>query len=426
MRNLQCIRRECLDVQSKLPLDAICWDVSTDSIIYTSGPTKDNEVIELWRSRCRRTIGGTGTTSTHLIASWDAPCPIPELDFDKVICLDRLVNNDATCLVLAGGDIIIVREELLQGQEKIEIVGSVDSGISAAAWSPDQELLAVTTRVGSLLFMTADFDNVANVVFGPEDSRLSKHVSVGWGKVETQFKGKRVKAIRDPTMPEKVDEGTLSIEDQQQVSISWRGDGAFVAVNAVEAGRRMVRVYTRECALDSVSEPVDGLEGALSWKPSGNLLAGIQRVNDDLQVMFFERNGLLHGSFPLRCTSSDHPAVDLRWNVDSTVLAISFCDHVQLWTMNNYHYYLKQIIYMPESNDHPMVKAFPVRVEWHPEEPLRLALFQIVQGDASTQLQDAQFNFRVNGGPNIIPNDFGNTVVTDGCKFDLSYVSFSS
>jgi elongator complex protein 1 len=58
----------------------------------------------------------------------------------------------------------------------------------------------------------------------------------------------------------------------------------------------------------------------------------------------------------------------LRWNSDSNVLAISYPDKVQLWTMSNYHYYLKQELVFPE----PASQA--IHCAWHSERPLALAL----------------------------------------------------
>jgi elongator complex protein 1 len=169
-------------------------------------------------------------------------------------------------------------------------------------------------------------------------------------------------------MPEKVDEGKISDYDDSRTTITWRGDGAYVAVNSIEVGiRRVIRVYSREGSLDSVSEPVDGLEGALSWRPAGNIIAGIQRLDDRIDVVFFERNGLRHGQFTLRLSEEERTtcATDLKldWNIDSTVLAVRFKDRIQLWTMGNYHYYLKQEIPIPEGG----VNFF----RWHQEEALR-------------------------------------------------------
>jgi elongator complex protein 1 len=291
------------------------------------------------------------------------------------LSLQYFADTLTTCLVLEGGDIVVVREDPQPGEDKIEIVGSVDVGINAAAWSPDEELLAVATKSNTLLYMTREFENIASITLTTDDLKVSRHVSVGWGKKETQFQGKRAKAMRDPTIPEKVDEGTLSNLDDGKTTLSWRGDGAYLAVNSIESGaRRVIRVYSREGQLDSVSEPVDGLEGALSWRPAGNLIAGVQRLDDRIDVVFFERNGLRHGQFTLRLDKEERDTwgseINLAWNADSSVLAVLFKDRLQLWTMGNYHYYLKQEVTMrPGSRPADAICAF----RWHHEKPMRFA-----------------------------------------------------
>ncbi|KAH0566229.1 hypothetical protein GP486_000376 [Trichoglossum hirsutum] len=385
MRNLLNVYETISKISSSeapdLPLVATTWCArdsggSYESVLCVFGPSEDNAIIDLKRLE-QDLSRGADESSWHLsnVASWDAPCPSPELACDKVLDIHYFGDERAACLILAGGDIVVVREEPNDGQDKIEIVGSVDRGIAAAAWSPDEEVLSISTCGETFLLMTRDFEVFKEVAFSSADLQSSKHVSVGWGKSETQFKGKRARALRDPTVPEKVDEGKLSPFDNGKVQISWRGDGAYVAVSSIEAlERRLIRVFSRDGILDGVSEPVDGLEGALSWRPVGNLMAGIQRMKDRAEVVFFERNGLRHGQFDLRLTpeAMETWALDikLKWNVDSTVLAVHFRDRVQLWTMGNYHYYLKQELRLPASKAMSAVAT----LSWHPETPLRLAI----------------------------------------------------
>lgn len=220
--------------------------------------------------------------------------------------------------------------------------------------------------------MSRSFEGITDVAMTSEDLKASNHVSVGWGKKETQFKGKGAKALRDPTMPEKTDAGVLSPNDHSSATITWRGDGAYLAISTIEASsRRLIRVYSREGILDSVSEPVDGLEGALSWRPAGNLIAGIQRFEDHVDVVFFERNGLRHGQFSLRLAPDELTSIgkhiELSWNSDSTVLAVIMTGCTQLWTMGNYHWYLKQEIRTELTA--PLLSSPLI---WHPEKPLRL------------------------------------------------------
>ncbi|KAF2184333.1 elongator complex protein 1 [Zopfia rhizophila CBS 207.26] len=412
MRNLRIVGRSLLRFSSTepLPLSATAWDTTSNSIICAFGPSESRAVIEL--KRLNR--GGTRVDDNLIeIASWDASCPLPTLACDAILDLHHFSDSSTSCLVLAGGDIILVRENPLPGEGPVEIVGSVDAGISAAKWSPDEELLAITTEANTLLLMTRDIENVANITLSPDDVNVSNHVSVGWGKSETQFRGKRAKAIQDPTMPERVDEGVLSPFDDRSVAISWRGDGAYFAINTVEQERRrMIRVYSREGQLDSVSEPVDGLEGALSWRPSGNLLAGIRRQEDKIEVVFFERNGLRHGQFDLRFTSQElkdlTTSLTLRWNSDSNILAACYPNKLQLWTMSNYHYYLKQELIFPED------RTPAVMCNWHLERPLSLALA------TSGSLQILEYLFTASTGSVAPPNDFGVIASIDGLSLKIT------
>ena len=368
MRNLRSIHRSLITNPQGFKLTASAWDVASDSIICAFGPTKENVLLELRRwKKYEKTF--------EPIAAWDAQCPLPDLECDEILDLHYFSDSSTACLVLAGGDLIVVREEPQVGEERVEIVGSVDAGISAAAWSPDEELLAITTRASTLLYMTRDFENVTDITLASDDLKASNHVSVGWGKKETQFKGKKARALRDPTVPETVDEGVLSAKDAKETTISWRGDGNFIAINSIVSDlRRVVRVFSREGVLDSVSEPVDGLVGALSWRPAGNLLAGIQRLDDCVKVVFFEKNGLRHGQFDLQLNQEDLSTwvsqISLNWNVDSSVLAVRYNDRVQLWTVGNYHYYLKQEVFLYAKETCPQ----PVSLKWHPEKPLHFTL----------------------------------------------------
>ena len=388
MRNLRSIHRSLLTSPPSVKLTASAWDVASDSVICAFGPTKDNVLLELkrWKKYGK---------AFEPVAAWDAPSPLPDLECDEILNLHYFSDSFTACLVLAGGDLIVVREEPQAGEEKVEIVGSVDAGISAAAWSPDEELLAITTRASTLLYMTRDFENVTDVTLTSDDLKASNHVSVGWGKKETQFKGKKARALRDPTVPETVDEGVMYAKDAKETTISWRGDGSYIAINSIVSdSRRAIRVFSREGVLDSVSEPVDGLVGALSWRPAGNLLAGIQRLDECVKVVFFERNGLRHGQFDLRLNQEDSSTwvsqISLSWNVDSSVLAVRYNDRVQLWTMGNYYYYLKQEIFPYSKETCPQ----PVSLRWHPEKALHLTLHgqgeHLVVTDLSSSIRDTE------------------------------------
>ena len=377
MRNLKNVHRSVLSSPPGLVLTASTWDPDRDSLICAYGPTKDTTLVQLKRWNCSAQVSFEGSANQGAledITSWDAPCPSPNRDCDEILDLHYFSDSSSSCLVLAGGDLVIVRDYPIHGEDKVEIVGSVDAGISAAAWSPDEELLVIATAANTLLYMTKDFENIINVTLSPDDLKASKHVSVGWGKAETQFKGKKARLLKDPTIPEHIDQGSLSDFDTKNITISWRGDGSYVAVNRIESGRRVIQVYSRDGCLDSASEPVNGLLGALSWRPAGNIICGVQCLEGRADIVFFERNGLRHGQFPLRLSEEEIKTclidISLKWNVDSSVLAVCFKDRAQLWTMGNYHYYLKQEIFpMALTSDEKLIS-----LQWHPEEPLKVAI----------------------------------------------------
>jgi elongator complex protein 1 len=423
MRNLKTIALEETVLPAALPLTATAWDTSNNSIICAFGPTSTQPIIELKRKKaCGEGAGDLDIQSLYeTITSWDAPCPLPDLECDGILLLQYFADTATACLVLAGGDLVVVRETPNGDQEKIEIVGSVDAGIAAAAWAPDEELLAVVTRADTLILMSRDFELITEATLTREDLKASKHVSVGWGKKETQFQGKRAKALRDPTMPESMDEGTLSPLDDGRVSVSWRGDGAFFAVNSiVKDERRVVRVFTREAVLDSASEPIDGLESTLTWRPAGSLLAGAQRRNDRVDIVFFERNGLRHGDFPLRLSKEEMEnwgsSVSLSWNISSSVLAVGFTDRVQFWTMGNYHYYLKQEV----RTDQQQSKHHPLILRWHTEQPLRCAI-----GTSGTLL-DLEYGLITCRGSTVAPYDHGSVAVIDGKILKLTPLRYAN
>ncbi|KAL8995173.1 MAG: hypothetical protein Q9188_006876, partial [Gyalolechia gomerana] len=385
MRNLRCVQQSTFD---RAPgVKATTWDVSSNSIVClreSDGFLRLNRWID---------------DGLRQVASWDPP-PTPF----NILDLHFFGDTEIACIIFDNGDIVVVREAPA-AEEKIEIVGSIDVGISAASWSPDEEILVISTKRSTFIYLTRDFEELVSVEFTPRDLEVSEHVSVGWGKKETQFKGKKARALRDPTVPETVDDGRLAESNEfHDTTISWRGDGAYVAVNSIEDStqRRVIRIYSREGILNSVSEPVNGLIGPLSWRPAGNLLAGIQLFEDKRQVVFFERNGLRHGQFPLRPLDGVEDGNEvfvrsLHWNVDSTVLAICYDDRVQLWTLGNYHWYLKQEIMEPG-------------LKWNPERPLTFALVSRF----SNTLRRLQYQFEVSAGPISPPMDYGVVAVIDG------------
>ncbi|KAI8318041.1 IkappaB kinase complex, IKAP component, partial [Martensiomyces pterosporus] len=271
----------------------------------------------------------------------------------EVSGMQFLMERESVFLALKSGDIFTVRaspDAAESVDERIELVGTVDPGIMACCWSPDEELLALVNGEGQLLLMTQDFDVLDEFPLEQSTQGEDTHVALGWGKKETQYHGKAGKAAA--LAPEKEIKALVTEDDDRQVRISWRGDGAYFAVSYVSQAARQVRIFSREGKLQSTAERIESLEHVLSWRPSGHLIAATEKLDHRYDVVFFERNGLRHGEFTL--PKSVLQVLDLAWNSDSSILAITalvdtgsangpeVC--VQLWSDKNYHWYLKQEI----------------------------------------------------------------------------------
>uniref|UniRef100_A0A8C3UCR4 Elongator complex protein 1 n=1 Tax=Catharus ustulatus TaxID=91951 RepID=A0A8C3UCR4_CATUS len=296
---------------------------------------------------------------------------LPEDGSGCIVGVEDLPEQESVCVATAAGDILLCNLNTKQ----VECVGSVDSGLSVMSWSPDQELVLLATGQQTLIMMTRDFEPITEKQIHQDEFGEGKFVALGWGKKETQFHGSEGKqaAHRKQTVLHS------SAWDDGRPRVTWRGDGQFVAVSAVcpETGARKVRVWSRELVLQSTSEPVSGLEQALSWKPSGNLIASTQEKPNRHDVVFLEKNGLLHGEFTLPFQKGQVKVNEMLWNADSTILAIWLEDlkvensnpntYVQLWTTGNYHWYLKQSLHFGSLEENQLVSLL-----WDRENLYRL------------------------------------------------------
>ncbi|XP_030323121.1 elongator complex protein 1 isoform X1 [Calypte anna] len=297
---------------------------------------------------------------------------MPEDGSGCIVGIEDLPEQECVCVATAAGDILLCNLSTKQ----VECVGSVDSGLSTMSWSPDQELVLLATGQQTLIMMTRDFEPVTEKHIHQDEFGEGKLVALGWGKKETQFHGSEGKQAAHRKQTEV---SPTSAWDDGRPRVTWRGDGQFVAVSAVcpETGARKVRVWNRELVLQSTSEPISGLEQALSWKPSGNLIASTQEKPNRYDVVFLEKNGLLHGEFTLPFQKGQVKVNELLWNADSTILAIWLedlkleksnpCSYVQLWTTGNYHWYLKQSLHFGSLEENRLVSLL-----WDRENPYRL------------------------------------------------------
>lgn len=385
---------------------AVAPDTEARDAVYAARALRSADT-----SLVRLTLARLTHTTHEELASLAVVAAPPTLGVAHELVLFQLLsdggeaagNAPALCVITAGGDIVLVPLDA----PRAEIVGSVEQGVLAAQWSPDEDVLVLVTAPGptapaQLLLMTRDFDILHEAPLATDEFGEDAPVNVGWGSKATQFHGSEGKqaAAAAAQAPPSDPRGPLVVDDDLLPRVGWRADGAYFVVSAVEhdasGAHRVLRTYTRAGTLSATSDPtVRGVSQCLAVRPVGNLIATTQRAGrapDGREwapgregrhdVVFFERNGLRHGEFSLREEHGAAPRGDvgtlpewrtphtvqsLAWNADGSVLAVHLMRNarthvVQLWTTRNYHWYLKQ----------ELVHADLVGVRWHPEEPLWL------------------------------------------------------
>nr|CCA15056.1 elongator complex protein 1 putative [Albugo laibachii Nc14] len=201
-----------------------------------------------------------------------------------------------------------------------EEIGVFDSGILAIAWSTAQDMVAIATRSGTLVVLNTQWQVL-------HETKWSEFTQL-------------------------VDNDTLV-----DVQLSWREDSEYIAVNLGFGKCRLLLVLDSFLAFHSVGRKEDGeysqsISSLIDWCPNHSLIANCKILQNRWNLVFFERNGLAHGEFALpEAYSPDLYAIEqLAWNISSDILAIVLRDletgkcGVQLWTRENYRWYLKQEI----------------------------------------------------------------------------------
>lgn len=174
-----------------------------------------------------------------------------------------------------------------------------------------------------------------------------KFINVGWGSKTTQFHGSLGKAAARQAAESSTSSKPASLShpsDDGLPIVTFRGDAAFFAISSLDfyadsnLSRRQFRIYACSAGsppkLSATSESLPGLEGPLTWRPSGNIISGLVRYGYEggasgakgrWEVAMLERNGLRHGGFELRegVETWDKGRVrGMSWNADSEILAI--------------------------------------------------------------------------------------------------------
>lgn len=143
----------------------------------------------------------------------------------------------------SGGTLATV--EVASGGTVVDLVGELEGGVLATAWTPDEALVAIATGSGSIVVMTAQWDVIA----------------------EAPVEG-------------------LGAAKGEPVSLAWRSDGQHLVVSFCPcpalggpAGPRCLRIFTQDLSQAVMGRNEDGSgvsglhAGAVAWSPDGELIA---------------------------------------------------------------------------------------------------------------------------------------------------------
>ncbi|KAI0686278.1 Elongator complex protein 1 [Cytidiella melzeri] len=443
MRNLALIQTTHTSIQSDSCISAVTLDLDENNIYIASElQTPDADVTVQVRKveadgQCREDVPlMTSARFEAYLASnpWSSPYGKPP----ELVSFKLLLDTRTLVFVMRGGEIAVapLDEEPLA----VEVVGNIDAGILAASWSPDDSLLVLATGDDKLILMTSTFDIVSETTLQREDFGEDAPINVGWGSKQTQFHGSLGKAAAQAPKPAVVGS---SPDDDELPRISWRGDGAYFVLSSLSAGEsrhRTLRIYSHTGILQSTSELTPGLEHVLSWRPSGNWIVSTQRYGfpgggegraGRHDVVMYERNGLRRLDFNIQDLASAEARVsgetaarqwayrvkEAAWSSDSNVLALwvekDSGDLVQLWTIGNFHWYLKHEVTAPSHSNEGTQTRF-TSVTWHPEDPTVLVLTTPSRVIRKKYVWDT---FASTSRP---PHDSGTVAVLDGSSILLT------
>ncbi|VVC39279.1 WD40/YVTN repeat-like-containing domain,Quinoprotein amine dehydrogenase, beta chain- [Cinara cedri] len=255
----------------------------------------------------------------------------------------------------SNGDVLLIQENIVEVAFKCEDV------VATILCSPDFERIILLTEHGHVTLVTECFEVLNN--FNITETSLAEKtlVNVGWGKKETQFHGSEGKDKRH--VNEVIGDGDCA---DDSVNVCWRSDSLLFAIGYFNkiTNLRSIKIFNRDGVLQSISEPLSGIEAVLSWKTTKELISFSQHINEKYCISFMEKNGLKHGEFSIPSTIN---VKQLLWNHDSSILCIQCVK-----SNNNYLLFLSCTNYSWQIKKWLTVHDKVITVKWLPDNSLQL------------------------------------------------------
>lgn len=362
---------------------------------------------------------------------------------------DDTNGSSATTVEDADGPAYAAQTTVLDTEEEW-CVGAFAHGIAAAAWNPDRTLLALVVftileeeeeetpatdatptipliiKQSVLLCMNCEWDVLAEVTIPTIDSAYE--VTLAWSPTSSLNNGN---SNSSSAARQRIVVSSVGVVDDSASSSTSKEQHHCRVLNFYDGRTLEWQGSGRAQDGSGTLAPLPVHQAPVAWAPNNALLAAIGasksgkgKSNLDLQVCFFEPNGLRHGEFSLRNQNKNHnsnPGValpwlpwrvtSLAWNRDSDLLAVVSTEvndddqspppvgvtvsppllltsRVQLWYRYNYHWYLKYERCFEcnnnnnilndedtEISDDPWFGDMAHTAKFHESDPTRLCIF---------------------------------------------------
>uniref|UniRef100_A0A6G1SMY3 Elongator complex protein 1 n=1 Tax=Aceria tosichella TaxID=561515 RepID=A0A6G1SMY3_9ACAR len=297
---------------------------------------------------------------------------------DDVILVDFIVESGSILIVLKRGKFL--RIGVSSFSPPSSIIHEHSNTISSVKLSPDQDLIALADTSNEIFILSSDCSIIYSSNALTQNDSVHKPVGVGWGSKETQFFGldgrpskeRRTedKIVLDPDELDRVAKIETSDifkqfrgKQERSTVVDWRGDGQYLATLTYipETAKHYLKVWNRNLDLQYMSEQLVTMErGLLSWIPNGQYVCCAQRRDDRInEIAMFEKNGMVHQRVTLPTFMPHLYIKDLSWSPDSKILALIVVQFgltsdsqatskqmIMLYTMQNFHYYMKYSSYL--------------------------------------------------------------------------------
>lgn len=260
---------------------------------------------------------------------------------DFITCLDYLMEKEALIIGTSKGHLLLYSVD----DDASEFVGQVESGVACISPSPDGDLLAILTGSRQILVMNLDWDLLYEMPLDDSPEGVDVHGSA------------------------------FSNDCFSEASISWRGDGKFLAslskVHDSFPLHKKLKVWERDSgALHSVSDPKPFMGSIIDWNQIGAKIATIYDQKEEKKcptIVLHEKNGLERSSFSIN-EGIDVTLEFLKFNCNSELLAAvvrgETVDTLKIWHFSNNHWYLKQEIRYSKEDG--------IKFMWDLTNPLKL------------------------------------------------------